>query len=89
MQRVSPDFSARYSTVSKTYHYQLQTGPACSPILRRFSIWKPDLDLDLFRSDHCLTQQQMLIACEPAPTGSYQSGALAMHAYPCQQQLPS
>ena len=51
-QRVSADFSARYSTVSKTYHYRVQTGVAYNPLMRRLSMWRPDLDVRLIRRAH-------------------------------------
>ena len=49
LQRVPADFSARYSATAKLYHYNVQTGRACNPLLRRQALHCPGLDADLVR----------------------------------------
>ena len=53
LQRVPADFSARYSATGKLYHYSVQTGQACNPLLRGQSMHCPGLDLDLVRCACC------------------------------------
>ena len=49
LQRVAPDFSARYSATGKLYHYSVQTGRAANPLLRLHSMHCPGVDVDLVR----------------------------------------
>ena len=50
IQRVPPDFSARYSSLSKVYSFSMQTGKVADPFLLGLSqhVHKP-LDIDAMR----------------------------------------
>ncbi|KAK9819928.1 hypothetical protein WJX72_003984 [[Myrmecia] bisecta] len=50
VQRVPPDFGARYTATGKTYHYYIHTHPVQNPFSHRYRahVWRP-LDLDLMR----------------------------------------
>ena len=50
VRRAAPEFSARYSAVSREYRYRIVPGPVAPIFLARFAYWsKPTLDLAAMR----------------------------------------
>jgi len=50
VRRAAPEFSARYSAVSREYRYRIVPGPVAPIFLARFAYWsKPTLDLGAMR----------------------------------------